>query len=81
MQILSAEESKDLEPITFGRTSKVVGYASLLKVGEAMVITRKDWPSKNPPYAAIDRLAKKTGRTFDRGKMPDGSGWLVKRKA
>lgn len=79
MKILSVEEAKDLFIITSGRQSKVSGMVSLLKVGEALIITRADWPSKKPPYDVINYLAKKTGRTFQKGRMPDGSAWVVKR--
>ncbi len=79
MKKLSVEEAQNLEPVDHGRTSKVIATVSTLVVGEGLIITREDWPSKNPPYQAIDRLAKKTGRTFKRGKNPNGQGWAVKR--
>ncbi len=79
MKKLSVEEAKNLELITHGRTSKVIAEVSTLLVGEGLIITRQDWPSKNPPYQSIDRFAKRSGRKFERGKTPDGKGWGVVR--
>ena len=79
MKKLTAEESKNLVPVTNGRTSRVIAEASTLLMGETLIITRDDWKSKRPPYQAVDRLAKRTGRKFVRGRTPDGKGWMVTR--
>jgi len=62
-----------------GRTSKISALTQELKVGEGFVITRADWKGVNPPYRIINRVAKKTGRKFEKGRLPDDSGWGVKR--
>jgi hypothetical protein len=79
MKILSAEEAKDFFVVSSGRQTKVSAMASELKVGEVLIITRADWKRKKPPYDVINYLAKKSGRKFLKGRMPDGSGWMVKR--
>ena len=79
MKILNAEEGKNLKPVTHGRTTLVSAIVSNLLIGEVLIITRADWKSKNPPYQVVSRVAQKTGRTFEKGRLPDGSGWMVKR--
>ena len=79
MKVLSVEEAKDILLTSSGRQTKVSAMASELKVGEALIINREDWKRKKGPYAVINYLAKKTGRTFKKGRLPDGSGWVVKR--
>ncbi len=79
MKKLNVEEAKNVEPVTHGRTSLVIATVSSLLVGEILIVTREDWKSKRPPYQAVDRYAKKSGRKFKRGKAPDGKGWMVKR--
>lgn len=79
MKKLSAEEGKDLMPVTNGRTTLVSAIVSNLLIGEVLIIARADWKGKKPPYQVVNRVAKKTGRTFEKGRMPDGSGWMVKR--
>jgi len=81
MQKLSAEEAKDLVLITGKRVSKISAQLLQLNVNEALLILRSDWKGKKPPYNIINRLAKKTGRKFIKGRLPDGSGWGVKRVA
>jgi hypothetical protein len=75
----TVEEAKDMIPVSNGRTSLVSVEVTGLKVGEALTITRADWPGKRPPYDVINRVAKKTGRTFIKGRSHDGKGWDVKR--
>lgn len=79
MKILTAEEAKDYMPLSNGRTSKVYAILTTLQVGEVLIITRQDWKGKSAPYAIVNGLAKKTGRTFLKGRTPDGTGWAIKR--
>ncbi len=79
MKKLTVEEAKDLVVAKTGRTTKISAMTEALKVGEAIIISPSDWNSKKPPYTIINRVAKKTGRVFEKGRLPDGSGWGVKR--
>lgn len=81
MRILTAEEAEKIALAKRGRTSKIGAMAFQLNVGEMLEILKTDWRGKNPPYDIINRLAKKTGRKFIKGRLPDGSGWGVKRVA
>lgn len=79
MQKLSKEEADQIIPAGKGRNTLVGGAVKNLAVGEGLIITRKDWFTKSPPYTAINYVARTTGRTFRKGRMPDGSGWFVQR--
>lgn len=79
MKKLTVEEAKELVLVNQGRTTKISALTSQLLVGEGLIITRADWKGTNPPYSIISSVAKKTGRVFEKGRLPDGSGWAVKR--
>ncbi len=79
MKILSVEEAEGLEPLGKGRFTWLYSDLSLLKVGEGLVISYTDWKTNTTPYATIRKVAKNLNRTFNYGRHPDGSGWLVKR--
>ena len=79
MKKLNAEEGKDFLPITNGRTTMIYAALLTLEVNEVLLITRQDWKGKRPPYEVVSRVEKKTGRTFLKGRSPDGQGWAVKR--
>lgn len=79
MRKLTEKEFESLTPITNGRETMVTAAVKQLAVGEGLVITRAEWKAKEPPYKAINRIAKKYNRLFEKGRMPDGSGWAVKR--
>jgi len=80
MKKLTAEEAQDMHPLRPGRFTLLYTQLMQMKVGEALIIERgKDWVTKYPPYNTIRNVAKNTGFVFDFGRMPDVSGWLVKR--
>jgi len=81
MKKLTKEEATDLFLSGKGRTTKVSAMVASLHVGEALIISREDWKTKSSPYRVVNYLAKKTGRKFIKGRLPDGSGWAVKRVA
>ena len=81
MKILKNEEAAQVNIVGSGRVSKIGAMAAQLNVGEVLVVYKTDWRGKNPPYASVNRLAKKTGRKFVKGRMPDGSGWAFRRVA
>ena len=79
MKKIKAEDAVNMNPVLPGRTSLVRAALLDLALGEVLIITRQDWKSKNPPYKVINRVAKQTGRRFNKGRTPDGTAWMVKR--
>lgn len=81
MRVVKKEEAAEMILAKSGRTSKISALASTLQVGEMLEIKTTDWRGKKPPYNIINWVSKKTGRKFIKGRLPDGSGWGVKRLA
>jgi hypothetical protein len=79
MKTLNSDQAKDINLASSGRTTKISAMIANLKVEEMLIIEKEDWRGKNPPYRIINRVAKKTGRVFQKGRLPDGSGWGVRR--
>ncbi|MBI1225187.1 MAG: hypothetical protein GC192_08090 [Bacteroidetes bacterium] len=79
MKILEEEEAKNLIPLTKGRETMLSAKLKQLKVGQALVVTPKDWKTKSSPYRVANNIAKRHGWQFEQGRMPDGSGWVFKR--
>ena len=81
MRILKGEEAEKLVIVGGGRISRIGAMVSALEVGEALEILKTDWKGKNPPYNAVNRIAKKTGKKFKKGRLLGGLGWGVRRIA
>ncbi|MCG3164567.1 MAG: hypothetical protein POELPBGB_00321 [Bacteroidia bacterium] len=79
MKKLTAEEAKNIIPLKPGKYTLLYSQLIQLKPGEALIITTCDWVTNKPPYETIRRVMKNTGLKLEYGRMPDGSGWLVKR--
>ncbi len=79
MKILSEEEASEIIPLKPGKYTWLYKEMLKLKIGQAIVIANEDWKTKTPPYKTIRTAAKTLKMTFDYGRMPDESGWIVKR--
>jgi uncharacterized protein (DUF2249 family) len=79
MKKFTPEEAKNLKPMPAGRYSLVYSMIVQLQPGEALLITPQDWVTKTTPYKTIRKVMKNTGYKLEYGRMPDGSGWIVKR--
>jgi hypothetical protein len=78
MKKYNSEEDGD-QPFFKGRGTRVYQMLITLKIGETLFVETKDWKGKRQPYYVANRVAKKTGRTFESGKTMDGGGWKFKR--
>ena len=79
MKKINAEEAAKIVIIRTGKSTWLYKELAKLAVGEALIIENADWKTKLPPYRTIRNAAKTLKMKFDYGKMPDGSGWVVKR--
>ncbi len=79
MKTLSPEEAKKILPVTQGRHSWLAAELKQLPVGGAVIIEYNEWKTKTPPYRIANRVTKTYGWKFQNGKMPDGTGWIIKR--
>ena len=79
MRPLNAEELSLITNMGKGRFTLLYAKITELNVGEGLLIEPKDWKTKSPPYRVIKNVIQNTNRTFAYGRMPNGSGWFVKR--
>lgn len=79
MEILTADESKDLHPLGSGRFSELYKKLILIEMGQTILIRHADWKVKITPYGTIRKVEKTYARKFEYGRHPDGDGWMVKR--
>jgi hypothetical protein len=82
MKKYTIEEAANLPVLKHGRHTNVHIHLIQLKIGEALLIEKgMDWLSKNPPYKVINAVTKKYNLKFEKGRSPDGKGWVAKRIA
>jgi hypothetical protein len=79
MKKLSIEEYEQLPLKGKGRSSQVFNSLINLKMGEALLIEKKDWKRKAAPGTLLRYLEKKHNMKFHCGALDDNSGWAVKR--
>ena len=79
MKKLTVEEASKLIPMKKGKHTWLYIELMQLKPGEGIIINRADWKTKTTPYKTIRGAEGVLKMTFEYGRMPDGSGWLVKR--
>jgi hypothetical protein len=80
MKILSAEETSKITPLNKGRQTLVYAKLLQLQIGEGLHIEKQEWKAKYRPSALVNKAGKRLKRKFICRRMPDGSGWLVKRE-
>ena len=80
MRKLSEEEGKAIITKPLGRVSHFRIEAINLKVGEYLLIEKKEWNWKTAtPSVMCRRIERDSSLKFDCKRMYDGSGWLIKR--
>jgi len=80
MKKLSDEEFSKLALIGSGKTSpfykKIIG----LHAGESLFISKEEWRGCQTPTRICRYIMKKFPQVkYSFGRLPDGSGWAVKR--
>lgn len=79
MRQLNHTELESLSALGKGRFTLIYAQIAALAPNTGLVIETSDFKTRGTPYRIIKNVAKKTGRQFSYGRMPDGSGWFVKR--
>jgi hypothetical protein len=80
MQKITAEEFDNLNLAGRGSASPFFNALLKLKPGEGLIILKKEWQHvKYPPTRIINRVEKKYKFVYERGSLPDRTGWAVKR--
>lgn len=77
MQILSSVQLSQLDFSRGIKTSnKFLATGRELEVGEALLITKDEWPYKNTPTASPFSYRQR-GKKFSVRKLSSGLGWAV----
>ena len=79
MKKLNEEEFNNLPLKGKGRSSHVFNSIVNLKVGEAILIEKKDWSRKVSPSSLVRYIEKNHQMKFTCGAVAGGAGWAVKR--
>jgi len=79
MKKLDEQEFEKLFIKGKGRSSNVFNALINLKIGEGILIEKKDWNRKAGPNTLVKYIEKKHGMKFKCGKLEGDSGWAVKR--
>ena len=79
MKKLSNEEFDQLPIKGKGRSSHVFNSIINLKIGEAVLIEKKDWKRKAGPGTLVRYIEKTQNMKFTCGAVEGDKGWAVKR--
>jgi hypothetical protein len=79
MKKLSEEEFQNLTLKGKGRSSHVFNSLINLKVGEALLLEKKDWSRKASPSTLVRYIEKKHNLKFAYCAIEGGKGWAIKR--
>lgn len=79
MKKLSEEEFQNLTLRGKGRSSHVFNSLINLKVGEALLLEKKDWTRKASPSTLVRYIEKKHNMKFAYSAIEGGKGWAIKR--
>ncbi|MBI4947925.1 MAG: hypothetical protein HY840_16160 [Bacteroidetes bacterium] len=82
MKKISPEESEQLPIRGAGHSSEFYKAIISLQVGEALLITKKEYTLTRPPGRICRTIMKRFADVkYEYGAIADGSGWKVKRIA
>ncbi|MEP7168053.1 MAG: hypothetical protein ABI855_01655 [Bacteroidota bacterium] len=79
MQKITSEEFDNLKLHGRGSTSPLFNALLKLKPGEGLIVYKKEWFVKYPPTRIVNKIERKYKYVFERGALPDRTGWAVKR--
>lgn len=79
MKKITVEEFDALLLHGKGSTTGFRKLIMAMQPGEAIVFYKKDWHAKYPPTRILNELERNHNVKYERGSLPDRSGWAVKR--
>jgi hypothetical protein len=79
MKKITSEEFDNLKISGAGSSSHFYNALLKLEIGEGLIILKSEWHVKYPPTTIVNKMERKYGLKFERGALPDRSGWAVKR--
>ena len=80
MKKLTREEAQNISTRPAGRSSLARTYILCMKVGDIILLERKDWKQKfRKPSTFCRILEKQTNRKWKCDTALDGTGWVIER--
>jgi hypothetical protein len=79
MKLLNSQEFDNLELKGRGRSSQIFNSLINLKIGEGLLIEKKDWKRKAGPSSLVKYIEKQHNLKFKCGVLSNGQGWAIKR--
>lgn len=79
MKKLTEEEYQNLAVKGKGRSSQIFNSLINLKIGEALLIEKKDWARKAGPSTLVRYIEKNHNMKFSYNALGNGMGWAIKR--
>lgn len=81
MKILTKEQAEKIRTKPAGRSSRARTYLMAMKVGDIILLEKKDWTQRRrTPSTYCRELENKTGRKWECKTALDGSGWVIERE-
>ena len=78
MRKITREEAGSFT-IKRGSSTAVRTAVMNMKLGEILLVEKKDWKQKNGPGQMLTRVKKRTGMEFRCDIIASGEGWIVER--
>ena len=78
MKKITKEEAEKLQT-KLGSSTVVRTEVTFMKVGEVLIIEKRDWTQKKGPGQMLQRVTEKTKQRYTLKTLADESGWLVER--
>ena len=79
MELRTAEEFRAIKLHGRGSSSPFYNAILNLRVDQALEIKKTEWHPKYPPTRIVNYIEKRHGLKYERGALPDRSGWMVLR--
>lgn len=79
MEIKTAEEFRKMKLHGKGSSSPVYNAILGLRIDQALEIKKNEWKHTYPPTRLVNYIEKKHGLQYERGALPDRSGWMILR--
>lgn len=78
-EIIQKDLAQSILPLSRGRESVVSAMLKQLQPGQALIVRRSEWKAKTAPTRTARKLEKRSSLKFETGRLPDNSGWILKR--
>ena len=79
MKKITSEEYNQLKLHGLGSSGPYYNMFMKMEPGDSIILYRSEWYKKYPPTTILNRIERKYNMKFDRGALPDRTGWAIRR--